>query len=149
MPKQTEQADNEIHEDQLLNFLVNCLTRKLLSTLPTTLKSMVRISTRSSSALPPTGPRSPRSARRVKTPPRQTTFSITYAQSLTSKLSNQPGTRFSSRISSKHFPSRRRSSLTSTCDLTTVTKTRLTASTTARPKQEQLRSTLTPHSTHA
>lgn len=50
----TKQADSEIHERSLLNFLVNPLRKKLLSHSSKTLNSMVKISTTSSSARAPT-----------------------------------------------------------------------------------------------
>jgi len=52
----TKQADGEIHEDQLLNFLVNRLDEEVsLSLAIITLKSLLKTSMRSSSALAPTG----------------------------------------------------------------------------------------------
>ena len=60
MPSKQQQADVEIHEDQLLNLLVNRLDEEFLSTSPTTLKSTQRTSTRFLSTQPPTEPQSRR-----------------------------------------------------------------------------------------
>jgi hypothetical protein len=59
----TQQADGEIHQDQLLNFLVNRLDEEVPLSLANNAEILLKTSMRSSSALASTGLLSLRSVR--------------------------------------------------------------------------------------
>ena len=143
--KHQQQADGETHEVQILNFLVNALTGAFGVSLCENAVLPPKISTRSSSARPPTGPRYLHSATGVKIAHLARTFSAISKQNSSLRRSKPLGIYFSGNTRSMCLHSRWRLSLISTCAPTMVMKPRQTASTTTKRKTESLRSARTLH----
>jgi len=85
----TKQADGGIHEDQLLNFLVNRLDEEVSLSLANNAEITAEDIYGSSSALAPTGPLSPRSVRRARTHPLGTRSSTIFGRSSSRNSSNE------------------------------------------------------------
>jgi len=86
----TKQADGGIHEDQLLNFLVNRLDEEVSLSLANNAEITAEdIYLGSSSALAPTGPLSLRSVRRARTHPLGTRSSTIFGRSSSRNSSNE------------------------------------------------------------
>jgi len=143
--KQTEPADSEIHEDQLLNVLTGAFTLSLGENAEIDPEDIFEVLVgatadgTSISTLCEKSEDAP-SANDVLYHLR-TKFDLETVESTGNTLLQQDVL--------ETLPEQVEVVADLPCGPTTVTKTRLTASTTARPKQEQLRSTLTPHSTPA
>jgi len=148
--KHQQQADSEIHEDQLsLTSSSTDSTRKFLSNLannaeidPEDIYEVLVGATADGTSISTLCNSSENS------PSANTILYHLRTKFEPKRLERVANTSFG-RMSSNCSPSRWRSVQTSTCDPTTVTKTTQTASTTRKQSEEPLRSTPTPRSTHA
>jgi len=125
----TKQADGEIHEDQLLNFLVNRLDEEVSLSLANnaeiTAEDIYEVLV---GACADGTSVSTLCASSQNSPPLGTRSSTIFGRSSSRNGSNESLTRSCERISMNCSPNRWRSAQTSTCGPTTVTKTTQTAS---------------------
>jgi len=119
----TKQADGEIHEDQLLNFLVNRLDEEVSLSLANNAEITAEDIYEVLVGACADGDLCLRSVRRARTHPLGTRSSTIFGRSSSRNGSNESLTRSCERISMNCSPNRWRSAQTSTCGPTTVTKT--------------------------
>jgi len=115
----TKQADGEIHEDQLLNFLVNRLDEEVSLSLANNAEITAEDIYEVLVGACADGTLSLRSVRRARTHPLGTRSSTIFGRSSSRNGSNESLTRSCERISMNCSPNRWRSAQTSTCGPTT------------------------------